>query len=136
MILILFSLQNGCTTPESHHPWFFFVISFQRETICDALVQTGLQIFLSKFISSPQMHARGQHQIQCIPFVTSPPPSGNGNFGLGLGSEHLKPQKWDFGILADLDSGSKVGNWLSRIPPPPPPHDNLGFLGYIGPFGN
>ena len=39
-------------------PTGMLIISFRRETICDALAQTGLQIFLSKFVSSPQMHAR------------------------------------------------------------------------------
>ena len=42
------------------------VISFRRETICDALAQTECRNFVSKFFSSPQMHARWQHQIPHI----------------------------------------------------------------------
>ena len=40
----------------------YLFISFRRETICDALAQTEWRNFVSKFFSSPQMHARWQHQ--------------------------------------------------------------------------
>ena len=36
---------------------------------------------------------------------------------------------WEFWIVANLDSASKVGNWFPRTPSPrpPPAHGNLGF---------
>ena len=39
------------------------VISLHQETICDANAEQKLQNFVSKSGSSPQMHARWQHQI-------------------------------------------------------------------------
>ena len=42
------------------------IISLHQETICDALAQNVLQNFVSKSGSSPQMHARWQHQIPSI----------------------------------------------------------------------
>ena len=32
----------------------------------------------------------------------------------------IPPSTWDFGILANLDPASKVGNWLPPDTPPPP----------------
>ena len=57
--------------------------------------------------------------------VLPPPPPRNGNFSSGLDLENLKltfgnwfpptpPWTWEFGILANLDSASKVGN---QFPP-------------------
>ena len=43
------------------------LVSFRRETICDALAQTEWRNFVSKFFSSPQMHTRWQHHIPHIP---------------------------------------------------------------------
>ena len=40
----------------------------------------------------------------------------------------LPPWTWEFGILANLDSASKVGNWF----PPPPPQ--MGIWDFSGPF--
>ena len=45
------------------------IISLHQETICDALAQNVLQNFVSKSGSSPQMHARWQHQIPSIPML-------------------------------------------------------------------
>ena len=63
------------------------MISFRRETICDALAQTEWRNFVSKFFSSPQMHARWQHQ------------AGNFLNGEGGGVAHfyflmLSPNLW------------------------------------------
>ena len=44
-------------------------ISLHQETICDALTQNVVQNFVSKSGSSPQMHARWQHQIPSIPML-------------------------------------------------------------------
>ena len=45
------------------------IISLHQETICDALAQNVLQNFVSKSGSSPQIHARWQHQIPSIPLL-------------------------------------------------------------------
>ena len=39
------------------------LIGLHQETICDANAERKLQNFVSKSGSSPQMHARWQHQI-------------------------------------------------------------------------
>ena len=71
---------------------------------------------------------------------TAPPPSlDKGNLGFsrfGIWTQDQKSEVGhqphsplppptghrEFGILADLDSGSKVVSWSPRSPPPPPPH--------------
>ena len=109
--------SNGCSrlycvsawklslTLHSNHNFFIF----RRETMCDANAHWKLQIFLSKFCSSPQILPMWQHQIPCIPFVTTLPTlpylPHNGTF-------------WDFRKF-------KVDFWklvvTTPLPPPPPP---------------
>ena len=96
---------------------------------------------MSKFFSSPQMHARWQHQIPYIPIglrfetlklVTNPPPPpGNGNFSSGLDLENLRlafeswcltphpppPKKWKFQLKTGLKK-FEVGFW-KLVPDPP-----------------
>ena len=65
-----------------------------------------LQNFVSKSVSSPQMHTRWQHQIPCIPCLPPPPP-------------HL--QKWKFQLRTWLWN-FEVDFWKSAANAPPPPH--------------
>ena len=67
--------------------WTAQLISFRRETICDALTQTGWKKFLSKFFSSRQMERLESFKLTFESW--SPTPS----------------QKWEFGILAHLEMG-------------------------------
>ena len=69
--IFFISLVKNCVDLCTHQNGKFKlikeIISFRRETICDALAQTEWRNFVSKFFSSPQMHARWQHQIPHIP---------------------------------------------------------------------
>ena len=85
-------------------------ISFGKETICDALAQSGWIKFLSKFCSLPQMHAACQHQIPCMPVthpLSLPPPP-----------PHQEMELWDFSIF-----GLSIKSWKLVIISPPPPQE-------------
>ena len=108
------------------------IISLRQETICDALTLTGWIKFLSNFFSSLQILNRCQHQNvkngRPSP-LTSTLPHCIGNLGFQpIWAQHQKfvaepprpPPYRKFGISADLDSASKVGDR-------PPYIGNLGF---------
>ena len=50
--------------------------------------------------------------IKSWKLVSTPPPTN---------------QTWEFGILANLDSATKVGNWLTPTNPPPSPPPDMGI---------
>ena len=57
-------------------------ISLHQETICDANAERKLQNFVSKSGSSPQMHARWQHQIRSMQMLRG---WVSGGVGWGVG---------------------------------------------------
>ena len=63
------------------------LISLHQETICDANAERKLQNFVSKSGSSPQMHARWQHQIPSMYMLWV---GGGGLQNLMLSSNLLK----------------------------------------------
>ena len=70
------------------------IISFRRETICDALAQTEWRNFVSNFFSSPQMHARWQHHMPHIP--------GGGGGGSGIFDAESKSVVKNFSLYQAL----------------------------------
>ena len=57
-----------------------FLFSLHQETICDANAERKLQNFVSKCSSSPQMHARWQHQIPSMHMLRGWVGGGVGGF--------------------------------------------------------
>ena len=111
--------------PSSHGA----IISLRQESICDPLTLTGWIKFLSKFFSSPQILTRCQHQNvrsgrPLSPLPSPPPPHIENLRFQQIWTQYQKlvgdpcplpPPCREFGISADLDSASKVGDG----PPPP-----------------
>ena len=138
------------------------LISFRKETICDAFTQTGWKKFLVKILL---VHPKFSQEVSakscwCSPTpspIPPPPPPPEiknlaldfWNLTLTIGHHQLPPpplkienlaldywkltlkivrhQPPENGILANLDSASKVGNWVITNTPHPHHLVNLGF---------
>ena len=108
-----------------------FLISFRRELSVMHSLRMCYKSMCQNLLVHPKCTLGGSTKFHVLHVLPPPPTHGNGNFSSGLDLENLKlifgnwflptpPCTWEFEILANLDSASKVGNWFPPILPPPP----------------
>ena len=95
--------------------WFLLIrqhISFRRELSVMHSLRMCCKILYQNLVVHPKCMLGGSTKFHAFHGPHSPHPPTH------------PPQKWEFWILAFLDSTSKVGHELA---PPPPRNGNLGF---------